>query len=307
MTKRDWPLIALGFGMTIWGIATLLKPILPKGESDSMKLVELGVAVLSAFGTIAAAIFAAVSAKTSKDSAEAARGALDEARLARRDEVTPRIILERDFFDLSGYWPHKLSLNSEPVYLSRAHWKDENPKPPTFLLQNFGQSPAIEISIVWELSDSLGDYALSERYSALGVKIENFHYTTGTHPTLIVPSHAGGESGTPLYRRWTTQIASCSPNQKRIVDFPSHLLCTIFTRGLQVESVYYEEGMTLKATIFCHALDGTEHKTQFRWKIRPFTHGQINPIVVNTHISESPLYSKPKGPLALSNINSAGE
>ncbi len=99
--------------------------------------------IVAALGTAAAAVFAAYGAWTSRESARAARDAVNEAKLARQLELEPKLILEKDFLDLQFVWPHKDTLNGEAVYLARKHWKDDSPSPPTFTLQNFGQSPAL--------------------------------------------------------------------------------------------------------------------------------------------------------------------
>ena len=54
----------------------------------------------TAIGTVLAAAFAALSAWTSKKTAKAASEAVEEARLARRNELAPRLVLEKDFLDL---------------------------------------------------------------------------------------------------------------------------------------------------------------------------------------------------------------
>jgi hypothetical protein len=70
--------------------------------------------------------------------AKAAKSSVEEARLARRSELAPRLVLEKEFLDFQFYWPHADSLNGEAVFLSRKHWKDNAPSQPTFVLQNFG-------------------------------------------------------------------------------------------------------------------------------------------------------------------------
>lgn len=93
---------------------------------------------IAAVATLGAAFAAAISAYVSSKSAEAAKEAVKEARLARKAELAPRLVLERDFLDFHLQWPHSNTLNGEPVFLARKHWKDKDPSPPTFSLTNHG-------------------------------------------------------------------------------------------------------------------------------------------------------------------------
>jgi hypothetical protein len=254
---------------------------------------------LSAVSTAVAVLFAAVSAWISWVSAKAAREAVKEARLARRSELAPKLILEKEFLDFQFFWPHPDSLNGEPVFLARKHWKDTAPAPPTFSLQNFGQSPALEVTVVWDLSDPNSEFRLPEKFKPLGLAIMDNGANDqqgGSIKSLMCSKPGGGGAGLPLYRKWTTDIPSCSPNQKRTVEFPVHLLNTFFVRGLQAGATMPKDDMVLTATVSRYAVDQTLYKTQFRWKVIPFYHGQTNPIVVYGHFFELPMYPKPDGP-----------
>lgn len=254
---------------------------------------------LASISTALAVLFAAVSAWISWVSARAARDAVKEARLARRSELAPKLILEKEFLDFQFIWPHPDSLNGEPVFLARKHWKDTAPAPPTFSLQNFGQSPALEVTIVWELEDPNGEFEVPERLKPLGLSVVDGGVADG-HDTsiksLMCSRPDGGGAGLPLYRKWTTDIPSCSPNQKRTVEFPVHLLNTFFVRGLQLGATVSDDAMILTARISGYALDKAQYESQFRWKVIPFYHGQTNPIVVYGHFFELPVYPKPSGP-----------
>lgn len=255
---------------------------------------------LTAGSTAAAVLFAAFSAWTSKISAKAARDAVEEARLARRTELAPKLILEKEFLDFKFYWPHADSLNGEAVFLARRHWKDQAPSTPVFSLQNFGQSPALEVTIVWELEDPNGPLQVPDHLRSLGLTVEeggSFDDHGASIKTLMYsrPDGSGG-AGIPLYRKWTTDIPSCSPNQKRCVEFPVHLLNTFFLRGLQRGATAAGEDMTLTAKINCYAVDEALYESQFRWRVIPFHHGETNPVVVYGHFFELPVYPKPGGP-----------
>lgn len=254
--------------------------------------------VVTAISTAAAVLFAAISAWISLKSARAARDAVEEARLSRREELAPKLILEKKFLDFQFYWPHPQSLNGEAVFLSRKHWKDKEPTPPTFSLQNFGQSPALEVTIVWDLEDPNGEFDVPDRFQPLGLSISPGGPLPGggTFQSLFYSKPDGSGSGLPLYRKWTTDIPSCSPGQERDVEFPVHLLNTFFLRGLQFGATMSDKDLILTARLSCYAVDGTLHKTQFRWKVVPFHHGQTNPIVVYGHFFELPVFPKPDEP-----------
>ena len=254
---------------------------------------------LTAVSTAAAVLFAAISAWISWINAKAAREAVREARLARRSELAPKLILEKEFLDFQFFWPHPSSLNGEPVFLARKHWKDSEPAPPTFSLQNFGQSPALEVTVVWDLSDPNGEFRLPEQFKPLGLSITEsgaVDQQGSAIKSLMCSRPSGGGAGLPLYRKWTTDIPSCSPSQKRTVEFPVHLLNTFFVRGLQAGPTMPKDDMVLTATVSCYAVDETLYKTQFRWKVIPFYHGQTSPIIVYGHFFELPMYPKPDGP-----------
>ena len=260
-------------------------------ESQSTQWLE----VVTAISTAAAVLFAAISAWISQKSARAARESVEEARLARREELAPKLILEKTFLDFKFYWPHADSLNGEAVFLSRKHWKDSNLSPPTFTLQNFGQSPALEVTIVWDLEDPSGEFHVPDHLKPLGISLSSVGTLPGggTIQSLMFSKADGSSSGLPLYRKWTTDIPSCSPGQERDVEFPVHLLNTFFLRGLQRGSTTSDKDMILTAKITCHAVDGTLHSNQFRWKVIPFHHGQTNPIIVYGHFFELPVFPKP--------------
>jgi hypothetical protein len=254
--------------------------------------------VVTAVSTAIAAIFAAFSAWIAKQSVKAARDSVEEARLARKGDLAPRLILEKDFLDFQFFWPHASTLNGEPVFLARRHWKDNDPKPPTFTLENFGQSPALELSIEWELDDSGTNYTLPAALHELGLSVseQTLGEASGVKTFMFKRSSNGNAfTGLPLYKKWTTDIPSCSPGQRRTIDFPVHILNTLFLRGLQNGATVGEQ-LTLTAKLSCHSMDGTEYTGQFRWHAMPFYYGQTSPVLVYGHFHELPIYPKPDGP-----------
>jgi hypothetical protein len=213
--------------------------------------------VLTAISTVVAVLSAVAGAWISWLSARAAREAVKEARVGRSLELAPQLILEKEFFDFQFFWPHPDSLNGEPVFLARKHWKDMAPTPPTFSLQNFGQSPALELTIVWEVKDPNGEFDLSERIRTLGLSVMQsaaFDCQSVPIESLMCSKPDSSAIGLPLYHKWTTDVPSCSPNQKRTVEFPVHLLNTFFVRGLQLGATVSMEPMVLTAHISGYAL-----------------------------------------------------
>jgi hypothetical protein len=257
---------------------------------------------ISTVSTAAASIFAAVSAWIARDSARAAEAAVEEARKARQAEVAPRLVLEKDFLDFIFQWPHPQSLNGEAVFLSRKHWKDSEPSRPTFSLRNFGESPALEVAIAFDLQDPNGELYVPPEFAALGLSVMETPATPDQHLVKMLqyslPSGQG--AGLPLYRRWTTDVPNCSPGQAREIEFPVQLLNVLFLRGLQYWSRRGTENaicdIVLTVQLSCHAIDGAPYGTQFRFKILPFFLGQTNPLIVHGHCNEMPMYPKPDGP-----------
>ena len=266
--------------------------------SDGASHLAVWIGAISALGTLVAAIAAAYSAWTSKVSARAARDAVTEARQARREELAPKLVLEKDFLDLRFQWPHPASLNGEAVFLARKHWKDAAPAQPTFSLENYGQSPALEVTIVWELTDPHGAFKVPDQLQALGLSIQEGPGTTrdgAVIQSLMYSRSDGSGSALPLYHKWTTDIPSCSDRQKRTVEFPQHILNVLFIRGLQLGPTMPGDEMTLTATVSCYAVDEARYEREFCWKAVPFYHGEINPVVAYSHLFELPVHAKPSG------------
>lgn len=260
---------------------------------------------IAAFATLAAAAAAAISAYYSSKSAKTAQEAVKEAQHARKAELAPRLVLERDFLDFHFQWPHPMTLNGEPVFLARKHGKDDDPSPPTFSLTNHGGGPALELQLVFEFDDPNGELLVPERLMFLGLSVEE-EEGSDVQPNFKMLNYQGqdGQSvSLPLYQRVTTDIANCAPGQTRTVEFPQALLNRLFLRGLQ----YWDRAMglngieplTLAARISCHTIEGEAYFTQFRFHAFPFYHGEQHPMVVQGHFWELPMYPKPDGPRVL--------
>lgn len=261
------------------------------------------IGVTTTVATCLAAIFAAISAWTSKRSSDAARASVDEAREARKAQLLPRLTLEKDFLDFVFCWPHPDTLNGEAVFLARRHWKDKELVPPTFTLKNFGESPALDVTLEFTLSDDAGEFVLPEYAKNAGLRLDAF--PPGKSGELALPSLTymrpdGCGAGLPLYRKFTVDLPSCSPRQERVITLPQALCNRLFLRGLQFGGTRDpEEGyqdIVLTVAITCYTVDQTSYTTAFGWKIWPFSHGEVNPIKVYGHCNEVPVNPKPARP-----------
>lgn len=254
--------------------------------------------VVAALGTAAAAVFAAYGAWTSRESARAARDAVNEAKLARQLELEPKLILEKDFLDLQFVWPRQDIVNGEAVYLARKHWRDESPSSPAFKLQNFGQSPALEVTIEWSL-ETENAFEIPLRLKEIGIEVAPaMPCDPGNGPKnqLSFRNPGGGRYGVPLYLKWTTDLANCAPGQPREVEFPTLILSSLFAKALGHGPRSIE--IVLNAKLHFYSIDGSVHISQFRWKSIPFWHGQTSPVIAHSHFFELPMYPKPEGPQA---------
>jgi len=267
-----------------------------------MSIPQTGWEAVAAVSTALAALFAAYSAWTSRGSAKAARDAVDEARLARKEERAPRLVLERDFLDFEFVWPHPDSLNGEPVFLARRHWKDKEPVPPTFSLTNHGGGPAVELQIVFELDDPNGELVVPEMFTPLGLSVTEEEATRDGLRVKFLNCHLpnGRGGGLPMYRRSTVDISNCVPGQTRTIEFPMGPLSRLLLRGLQYwERRGEEDGLkpvVVTVSITYHTIDGDLEETQFRFEAFPFWQGEHNPLRVAGHFHELPMYPKPDKP-----------
>lgn len=264
--------------------------------SASASSFQTATEVLAAVGTLAAAGFAAWSAWISRASSRAAEQSVEEARKARKAQLAPRLVFERDFLDMQFHWPHPDGLNGGPVFLARKTWQDQNPSPPTFSLTNHGESPALELQIVFDLEDGNGDLVVPELFKPMGLSIFDSPAPPGqrTFKTLSFRAPNGTGSGLPLYRRWTTDLPNCAPGQTRSVEFPQWLLCRLLVRGLQAWDRRGAEDaikpIVLVVRIKAHTIEGEPYETQYRFEANPFWQGQSDPLYVSSHFRELPMY-----------------
>ena len=252
--------------------------------------------IAAALGTLGSAVFAAVSAKASRDSADTSQKLLNEAKSSRDAELLPRLILEKDFLDLQFIWPHPGSQNGEAVFLSRKHWQDKSPSPPKFFLINHSQSPAMEITIQFGLADPNGALELDKEWRDKGISVELIPGDLEAIPALRFKTDSCA-IGVAVYKGYTLYLPHCSPGQTREVEFPTPLLARLFIRGLQnCQSpllCHPTEDIILTAKITAHTIAGSIQQTQYRWRILPFSYGGEFPVIVFGHCFELPMYPVP--------------
>ncbi|MCW1986261.1 hypothetical protein J2792_000419 [Novosphingobium capsulatum] len=259
-------------------------------QSDPSSIYE----IVSSISTAVAAIFAAGSTWLARKSAKSAQDAVDEARLARRNEILPRFVLDKDFLDFSFHWPHGATLNGEPVYLARKHSKDLDPSSPTFTLSNVGERPALELTVTFELVDHNKPLAVPQPYHQIGL-------TSGPEPTLpgepSIPTlqylNANGTGGgsLPLYRKQSVFLANCVPGKPNTIELPQGILSRLFVRGLEYinhDSDHSDLILIVKVEGF--TVDGEAIANQFRFHVYPFCYGPSLPLRVSGHIRELPTY-----------------
>lgn len=256
---------------------------------------------VAAIGTAAAAIFAARSASISRETAKAAQEAVDEARLARKEERAPRLVLEKDFLDFKIVGPHSQKYHGRPFYEARQdHTTGYRQIPATFSLTNHGGGPALELLIVFDLEDPNGELAVPAGMGELGPLRFTVGETVTTREGLMVPtleiSQTDGTSSVelPMYKRATFDLPNCAPGQTRKVDLPQGLLARLLLRGFQYWPTRGQpDGMKdiiMTVRIRYHSIDGDLYKTQFRFRVFPFWQGDLDPLMVSSHIFEMAMY-----------------
>ncbi len=223
---------------------------------------------------------------------------MGEARLARRVDATPRIVMEKDFLDLIFVWPHATGLNGGPAFLARKHWQDPDPSPPTFSIQNFGQSPALDVKIIFELDDESVDFSVPEEWQAYGPSSEP---SPGNVEIPLMAYRNPGGSGVliPLYRSWTEELPSVSPGAPRTVELPQPIANQLLLRGLQRGWRRPPGGgleLTLWARITSYSVEGDRYESIFRWGVNPFSYRPARPAEVFAHCRAIPLRGRPPEP-----------
>ncbi len=257
--------------------------------------IKLSLEVLSSVGTAAAAIFSAYSAWAARNSAASARDAVDEARLARRNEILPRFVLDKEFLDFSFSWYDTANMEGRPRLLARKDDNDTHPQSPKFTLSNVGERPALDITIVFELIDHHGDLTIPEGYNQIGISVENTIHPTTAPKSLPIVSYKrpdGLSTGFPAYRKASQYLANLVPGSPRSISFPEPLLHRIFMRGLQAGGIVCtEKPLVLIIQIDGFTVDREIVSEQFRFHIKPFAYGPSLPVEAYGHIEELPMYS----------------
>lgn len=247
--------------------------------------------VVAALSTLAAAVFAAISAWTSARSAAAAKAAVDEAREARKAQLAPRIIVEKSFFDFQFIWPHPDSLSGGPSFLARKSVSDSKLSAPVFAIQNYGESPAIEVSVVFELEDNDEDLSVPADWQPFGVSNWQSTPLDGSegHPGVLYRQPSGQALALGLSKRSSVEFPHLSPGKPREVELPLGIANRILLRGLQRGATRRPGEMAdieLSAQISCHSMDDQRYSAEFRWRMDPFSYGPSHPFVVYSNCGE---------------------
>lgn len=247
--------------------------------------------VVTTLATAGAAGFAAWAAWIARGSAEATRAGVEEARMARQASITPRLVMSRDFLDFQFQWPHPETLNGEPVFRARRHWKDKDPIPPTFSLANYGQSPALEVEVIFDLEDPNGEISLPDQIKDLGIGIPA--RPDGTPSRSLTFQLPTGSIGLGMYRRATVYVAHCPPNESVTIGFPEALLTTLFMRALQTGTPSKAPSpIRMRTTINAHTIEGANYSTEFLFEMEPFWTGSTHPVTVAGRFEEVPVFPK---------------
>ena len=252
-----------------------------------------GIAAVSALG---ATMLTAISAYF-------AGRAVQEASAARKEEISPRLVLEQNFEGFHFTWPGKNSSNSGPDLFARLTKDQSDFETPSFTLTNHGGGPALEVQIVFELEDPNNDLTVPKGFEQFGLSIWE-EPPSEAQPAFKVLSFNDETtrtgSGLPLYKKQTTDLSNCAPSQTRVIEFPHGLMTRLFLRGVQsmAERSIHSTGilpLTLKATLTCHSIAGARYETQFRFEANMFNSGQLKPLTVYGHFRELPMYPTIEG------------
>jgi len=267
------------------------------GEWISLEGVTAAGTLVAALATATAAVFAAKSSKAAAAGVVAAQAAVDEARKARRAELTPHIVVEKLFLDFEFVWPHAGIVHGGPAFLARKHMHDLAPTTPLFMIQNFGQSPAVEVSVVFELQDDNDDFSVPDEWKEFGVArsqtpiFNQRGAVEGTLPTLEFKSDDGRGCRLPIYRTVPCELPHLSPGLPKQIALPEPIANRILLRGLQRGSsrrANDNKYIVLQARITCHSMDGEQHHAAFRWAVSPFSYGPKLPLRVYANCWELP-------------------
>jgi Putative DNA-binding domain len=225
---------------------------------------------------------------------------MGEAREARKTDLAPRIVMEKQFLDLHFIWPHPAGLNGGPVFLARKHWQDKAPSTPLFSIQNFGTSPALDVTVVFELDDDNADLSVPSEWQEYGLSVSQSPPVGNAGVLSLMYGNSGGTGvGIPLYRRWACELPNLSPGSPRAVELPNFIANRLLLRGLQLGHLCYpgqNRELTMWARISCHSMDGEKHEAAFRWGVSPFSYGPAKPVEVYCNCRELPLLGGPPEP-----------
>jgi hypothetical protein len=271
--------------------------IAPNFRATAMNMASLGEALnaITAISTAIAAGFAAFSSFAARKSASAAESSVEEARRARIAEQTPRLVFERNFGDLFFTWPPEDDhANGEPNFRAHKSATDKSFVRPSFSFSNFGQTPALDVHLDFELDDPNGKLAVPKGFQELGLSVskraEDLVALTYETPT--------GSISQPPARTSSIYFPHVAPGQSREVEFPHLLLNRLFLRGIQN---WQRKGdfaaLTLIVQVNCSTTEGDECSTQFRFRAYPRCPLVEVPVIVLVRFDELPMYARERPPL----------
>lgn len=247
--------------------------------------------IASSAGTVVAAVAGGWAAWIARDSARAARATVEEAREARRLEVLPRFTLERNFYDLHFQWPTDMDENGWPKFRARAKTDLNQSIDPSFRLENFGQGPAIEVRVIFELVDHHGDLTIPPAYAAIG--LSDAHPSMEGHRSIqLSPKFDGCGPSIPMYRRMRIDFPHLVVGQPRDVSIPDQMFTRIVARGLQNRGVPGGKAMTLIVKVEGFTSDGELVASQFRYRVDPFAYGPTLPQDVHAHVQDLHMFDR---------------
>jgi len=256
----------------------------------------------SSIGTVVAAGFAAWGTWIARSAAKIAQAGVDEAKQARKAQMAPRLVLERNFQNFRFSYAYHDAVMRLPEFLATPLTGGTRLEIPSFSLTNYGEGAALELQIVFEFEDPNGDFVVSSLFEQAGLSIVPMITLAEpeTFQTLrfMKGGNAGG-SGLPLYRKMTLDLPNCAPGQTRNIEFPTQMLNTLFLRGLQAwdrrltDSTAKE--IILVVRISCHTVEGDPYATQFRFAASPFWQGESAPLIVYGHFKELPMFETIEG------------
>jgi len=246
--------------------------------------------IASAAGTVVAAIASAWAAWISRRSMQAAQATVEEAREARRQELLPRFTLERNFSALHFEWPTHVTDGGWPKFLANDKLDHSKLIGPTFRLENFGQGPALEVRLIFELIDQGGELTLPDEFKAVGISAALDIVDGGFHLLELLHGPNGGGVSLPMYRRMRVNLPNLVAGYPREIAIPDQMMARIVARGLQNGWTAPLKPLMLIVKVEGYTTEGELVADQFRYQIEPFAYGPGHPQEAFAHVWDLPMF-----------------